>query len=63
MITTAPQDELTRTVVDAVQALSQTKKAELLLDTALNLIVAGKWVDSWYMHVIQDSFHLFLSTH
>ncbi|KAJ7787564.1 hypothetical protein B0H14DRAFT_2473252 [Mycena olivaceomarginata] len=36
-------DELTATVFGAVQALSNTRKANLLLDTALALIAAGQY--------------------
>ncbi|KAJ7457063.1 hypothetical protein FB451DRAFT_1275829 [Mycena latifolia] len=37
------QDELTATVFGAVQSLSNTRKANLLLDTALALIKAGQY--------------------
>ncbi|KAJ6626001.1 hypothetical protein B0H10DRAFT_1999879 [Mycena sp. CBHHK59/15] len=37
------QDELTATVFGAVQSLSNTRKANLLLDTALSLIEAGHY--------------------
>ncbi|KAJ7123748.1 hypothetical protein C8R44DRAFT_831289 [Mycena epipterygia] len=37
------QDELTATVFGAVQSLSNTRKANLLLDTALSLINAGQY--------------------
>jgi hypothetical protein len=40
----ASQDELTATVFGAVQSLSNTRKANLLLDTALALIHAGQYV-------------------
>ncbi|KAJ7153420.1 hypothetical protein C8R43DRAFT_1001883 [Mycena crocata] len=39
----ASQDELTATVFGAVQSLSNTRKANLLLDTALSLINAGQY--------------------
>ncbi|KAJ7092432.1 hypothetical protein B0H15DRAFT_833910 [Mycena belliarum] len=39
----ASQDELTATVFGAVQSLSHTRKATLLLDTALALIKAGQY--------------------
>lgn len=38
-------DELTATVCDAIQSLTQSHKANFLLDTAVNLIEAGKYVD------------------
>lgn len=41
----ASQDELTATVFGAVQSLSNTRKANLLLDTALALIGSGQCVD------------------
>jgi len=37
-------DELTSTVLDALSALPQLNKATLLLDAALRLIEAGKYV-------------------
>jgi hypothetical protein len=39
------QDELTSTVVEAVQSLSVARKANFLLETSLNLIDSGKCVD------------------
>lgn len=38
------QDELTETVLQVVQSLSQHRKADLLLDTALALIKGGQYV-------------------
>lgn len=45
MSTPAHQDELTATVYDAVHSLSQFRKANFLLDTALALIDAGQYVN------------------
>ena len=44
MTTPIPQDELTSTVCGAVQQLTQHRKANFLLDTALALIDAGQSV-------------------
>lgn len=46
MLGQPPQDELTSTVFDALQLLPATRKANFLLDTALSLIDAGKYVSS-----------------
>ncbi|KAF8962211.1 hypothetical protein BDZ97DRAFT_1130863 [Flammula alnicola] len=43
MPTSIPQDELTSTVCGAVQQLTQHRKANFLLDTALALIDAGQY--------------------
>jgi hypothetical protein len=41
---TGDRDELTSTAFEAVQSLSATRKASLLLDTSLSLIEAGQYV-------------------
>ncbi|KAF9456903.1 hypothetical protein BDZ94DRAFT_1176681 [Collybia nuda] len=43
MASSCPPDELTTTVYDALHSLSQTNKANFLLDTALSLIQAGRY--------------------
>lgn len=45
----ASQDELTATVFGAVQSLSNTRKATLLLDTALALINAGQYAHRLFL--------------
>ncbi|KAF8182895.1 hypothetical protein BJ912DRAFT_977037 [Pholiota molesta] len=57
MSTPIPQDELTSTVCGAVQQLTQHRKANFLLDTALTLIDAGQ-----YGPDVENYFEVYLRT-
>ncbi|PCH43202.1 hypothetical protein WOLCODRAFT_103209 [Wolfiporia cocos MD-104 SS10] len=50
-------DDLTATVCDAVESLSSVRKAELLLETALSLIEAGRYGDD-----VENYLEIYLKT-